>query len=470
MTAPTRARPAATPDAGTAPATVPTIPPHVEGPDGPGGPADLPDDLVDGLVAVLDLVRRGVARTRPEVVRASGLGRSVVAGRVARLLELGVLDEHGTAPSSGGRAPRELALRHDAGVVLVAPLGASRLTVGVTDLAGTLLASLDEPASIADGPGPVLDRVDELFARLLEELAAERGHVPVWGVGVGLPGPVEFLSGRPNRPPIMPGWDDADVRARLSERWDAPTWVDNDVNLMALGEVVARRRARQGRGPLGDRPDQPEDMLFVKVGTGIGAGLVARGRLLRGAHGCAGDIGHVEAPGGADVVCRCGNTGCLEAVAGGAALVRRAAELAADGTSPALARLAAAAPGGLGVEEVVRAAQEGDRTSVEMVQASGHLVGQVLATLVNFFDPGLLVLGGRLGAGSDLLLASVRQGVYQRSLPLATRDLRVESAAAGDDPGLAGAAAMVLDELFGREQLRRWLPQGSPSGRRATAA
>jgi len=433
-------------------------------------PGAVPEDLVDGLVAVLDLVRRGVARTRPEVVRASGLGRSVVAGRVARLLELGVLDEQGTAPSSGGRAPRELALRTDAGVVLVAPLGASRLTVGVTDLGGALLASVDEPADVADGPEVVLARVDERLEELLDGLGGEAGRPPVWGVGVGLPGPVEFASGRPNRPPIMPGWHDVDVRARLSERWDAPTWVDNDVNLMALGELAARRRpAPAGGGGSPRGPERVEDMLFVKVGTGIGAGLVARGGLLRGAHGCAGDIGHVEAPGGGDVVCRCGNTGCLEAVAGGAALVRRAVALASDGASPALARLLAA-PGGLGVEEVVRAAQEGDRASVEMVQASGRLIGQVLATLVNVVDPGLLVLGGRLGAGSDLLLASVRQGVYQRSLPLATRDLRVESALAGDDPGLAGAAAMVLDQLFGREQLRRWLPRGSPAGRRGAAA
>ena len=430
---------------------------------------ELPDDVLDGLVAVLDLVRRGEARTRPEVVRASGLGRSAVASRVARLLELGLLDERGTAPSSGGRAPRELALRRGAGVVLIAPLGASRLMVGVTDLAGTLLASAEEAADIADGPDVVLARVNELFAELLAGLDHGHGHPPVWGVGVGLPGPVEFASGRPNRPPIMPGWHDADVRARLSERWDAPTWADNDVNLMALGELVARRRAGPPHGAWPGRQDQVDDMLFVKVGTGIGAGLVARGNLLRGAHGCAGDIGHVEAPGGADVVCRCGNTGCLEAVAGGAAIARRAAELAEDGTSPALARLLAA-PDGLRVEEVVRAAQEGDRASVEMVQASGRLIGQVLATLVNFFDPGLLVLGGRLGAGSDVLLASVRQGVYQRSLPLATRDLRVESAVAGDDPGLAGAAAMVLDELFGRDQLRSWLPTGSPAGRRAAAA
>ncbi|GAA2031931.1 ROK family protein [Pseudokineococcus marinus] len=426
----------------------------------PGPAAPLPDDQVDGLVAVLDLVRSGVARTRPELARQSGLGRSAVAGRVARLLELGLLDERGTAPSSGGRAPRELALRADAGLVLVAPLGASHLTAGVTDLEGRVLAVVEEPGDVSDGPDVVLGRVDEMLTGLLEGLGAEGELPPVRGVGVGLPGPVEFASGRPNRPPIMPGWHDVDVRARTSQRWGAPTWVDNDVNLMALGELVRRRD---------HAPGAVEDMLFVKVGTGIGAGLVGRGRLLRGSHGCAGDIGHVLAPGGGDVVCRCGNTGCLEAVAGGAAMVRRARELAEGGASPPLAR-ALARTGELGVEDLVRAAQEGDRASVEVVQAAGRLVGQVLATLVNFFDPGLLVLGGRLGSTSDLLLASVRQGVYERSLPLATRDLRVEASLAGGDPGVAGAAAMVLDELFGREHLRRWLSRDASPGRRSAAA
>lgn len=443
-----------------------------------GAAAPVPDDQVDGLVAVLDLVRSGRARTRPELARQSGLGRSAVAGRVARLLELGLVDERGTAPSSGGRAPRELALRADAGLVLVAPLGASHLTAGVTDLQGRLLACVEQPGDVAEGPEAVLGQVDDMLAGLLERLGATADLPPVRGVGVGLPGPVEFASGRPNRPPIMPGWHDVDVRQRMSQRWGAPTWVDNDVNLMALGELVRRR----GGAPDGAAPGSPggavgggaaagagvADMLFVKVGTGIGAGLVAHGRLLRGSHGCAGDIGHVLAPGGGDVVCRCGNTGCLEAVAGGAAMARRARRLAEDGSSPALAR-ALERTGAIGVEALVRAAQEGDRASVEMVQAAGRLVGQVLATLVNFFDPGLLVLGGRLGATSDLLLASVRQGVYERSLPLATRDLRVEAALGEGDPGLAGAAAMVLDELFGREHLRRWLSRGAPAGGRSAA-
>ncbi len=129
-------------------------------------------------------------------------------------------------------------------------------------------------------------------------------------MGAGLPGPVEFAEGRPVVPPIMPGWDGYPVRERLSARYQVPAWVDNDVNVMALGEL----RAGIGRGE--------QELLYIKVGTGIGAGVVSRGRLHRGAQGAAGDIGHVSVLDDDSVLCRCGNTGCLEALVGGYALAR----------------------------------------------------------------------------------------------------------------------------------------------------
>ncbi|NMR21485.1 ROK family protein [Cellulomonas fimi] len=408
----------------------------------------LPTEIVDGLVSVLGLIRSGAARTRPELVRASGLGRSVVTERVARLLEQGVVVESGTAPSTGGRAARELALSAHAGVILVAPLGAGRIRAGVTDLSGRLLTSHEEPMDIALGPSTVLGRVHEVFGKLLADLGPT---APVWGVGVGLPGPVEFASGRPMRPPIMPGWHDADVRGWMAERYDVPVWVDNDVNLMALGELKAR----------GSSPGQ--DMIFVKVGTGIGAGLVSRGELHRGAKGCAGDIGHVEISAAREVVCRCGNIGCLEAHAGGGALVRRALEAVNQGRSPYLARILEE-HGQLKIEDIARGGQEGDGVSVELLMDSGRLLGQTLATLVNFFDPHVVVLGGVLGGDSDPLLAAVRETVYRRSLPLATRDLFIERTGSRKDPSLVGVASMVLDELFSRDQLSRWLEAGSPRG------
>jgi glucokinase-like ROK family protein len=291
--------------------------------------------------------------------------------------------------------------------------------------------------------------VEELFDDLLARDSVPRA--PVYGIGVGVPGPVEFATGTPVNPPIMPGWDGYQVRKRLAERYAVPVWVDNDVNLNALGEL--RVGAAQGE----------QVVIYVKMGTGIGAGLISDGRLHRGANGAAGDIGHVTVDAAGGIVCRCGNIGCLEALAGGAALSRDGTRAATEGRSPHLQALVAAGRQ-IGAAEVATAAQHGDPVSVELLSRSGRLVGETLATLVNFFNPSLILLGGGVASAGDLLLASVREAVYRRSLPLATRELRIAPSTLTPDPALPGAAHMVLDELFSRHRLGRWLPAGSPAG------
>jgi glucokinase-like ROK family protein len=411
--------------------------------------APVSTDHLDGLVTVLQLVRSGQARTRPELTRISGMGRGAVTQRVGELLDSGLLVESELGRSTGGRPPRELAVRAEAGLVLVAPLGATHLAAGVTDLTGRVLDFVEEPGDIAAGPEATLARLEELFDQLLAGDAVP--DAPVYGIGVGLPGPVEFASGTPVNPPIMPGWDGYPVRTRLSDRHDVPVWVDNDVNLMALGELRVGAARNQ------------QDVIYVKIGTGIGAGLISSGRLHRGTQGAAGDIGHATVDAAGGVVCRCGNVGCLEALAGGAALSRDGTTAAEEGRSEFLARiLATGRP--LAAADVAAAAQHGDPVAVELLTRSGQLVGETLATLVSFFNPSLILLGGRVALAGDMILASVREAVYRRSLPLATRDLRIDRSTLTPDPALSGAAHMVLDELFSRQRLGRWLPAGSPSG------
>jgi glucokinase-like ROK family protein len=409
-----------------------------------------PADHIDSLTAVLDLVRSGRACTRPEIGRQSGLGRTVVTQRVNQLTEWGLLEEGELAPSSGGRAPRELRFRSRAGVVLAAEMGATSVAVGVTDLTGKVLAQHEEPSDIGDGPDIVLTHVEELFDRLLRDIGTDNA-APVWGVGVGLPGPVEFATGRPSAPPIMPGWDGYAVRDRLAERFDAPVWVDNEVNTMALGEL----RAGSARGQ--------DDLLYIKIGTGIGAGLVSGGRLHRGSQGCAGDIGHAAVADDPAVVCRCGNVGCLEAYAGGAAIARGGLTAAREGRSTFLAEVLSST-GTVRAVDVATAAQRGDRASVELLTNAGRLVGSLLATLVSFYNPALVIIGGGVVGAGDLLLAAVRESIYRRSLPLATRELRITRSTLSDQAGLVGAAFMAIDELFAPERLVRWIATGSPAG------
>ncbi len=404
-------------------------------------------------MTVLDFVRTHGSTTRAALVHSTGLGRAVVTQRVAELIDYGVLAEGDLGPSTGGRAPRLVRFRADAGHLLVADLGATSMDVAVADLSGSILAHVQEPCSIAAGPESILARVDELFAG---SLGGELRPGSLWGIGIGVPGPVEFDTGRPVAPPIMPGWDRYSVRERFAQ-YQVPVWVDNDVNVMALGEC----QAGSARGH--------DNVVFVKIGTGIGAGIVMKGKLHRGAQGCAGDVGHIQITDDPAVVCRCGNIGCLEALAGGGALGRDAESAAREGRSPFLRRLLEE-QGSLAAVDVARGASHGDPTCVELLTNAARQVGHMLASVVNFFNPSLIVIGGGVAGAGDQLLATIRETVYRRSLPLATRELVVKRSALGDRAGVVGAAAIVTDELFRATHLTQWLDVGTPNGGHVVAA
>jgi glucokinase-like ROK family protein len=405
------------------------------------------EDSVDALARILDDVRNAGSRSRAELVARTGLTRGVVARGVGELLDIGLVIESEMGPSTGGRPPRRISFRADAGYLLVADLGATSVDVAVTDLDGRILGHRDEPADVAAGPERCLARIEELFA----ELTAATRDLPgrLWGVGIGVPGPVEFRSGRPVSPPIMPGWDGYPVRERFAERYGAPVWVDNDVNILALGEW--RSGIAVGH----------DNVVVVKIGTGIGAGIISNGRIHRGTQGAAGDVGHIQVVDAASVVCRCGNVGCLEALAGGAALARDGQAAAVTGRSDRL-RVALEQHGRVTAEDVARAASFGDPVAVNLLQAAGHRVGLMLASVVNFFNPSLIVVGGGVAQSGDQLLAAIRETVYRRSLPLATRDLVVQRSSLGALAGVIGASAMVVEHLFARDSLARWVEQRHP--------
>jgi len=411
--------------------------------------AAIADETLDALVAVLDVVRHGAATTRPEIIRLTGLGRSVIVQRVQELIDRGLILEVGLASSSGGRAPRSLQFNARAGHILVADLGATSIGVAIADLAGTLIDQAEEPADIKDGPDEVLGRVTELFDELLSRGAIAGREL--WGIGIGLPGPVEYAAARPVSPPIMPGWDNYSVRERFADPYRAPVWVDNDANLMALGEY--RAGVAQGH----------DTSIFVKVGTGIGAGIIIDGKLHRGAQGSAGDVGHIQVTDDPEVICRCGNVGCLEALAGGAALARDGIRAARDGRSVELARLLAER-GSIDAVAVGLASAHGDAVSRDLVTTAGRRIGRTVATLVNALNPSVVVIGGGVAGLGDPLLAAVRETVYARSAPLATRELRIARSSLDNQAGRIGAASIVADELFSRARIASWLAVGSPAG------
>jgi glucokinase-like ROK family protein len=377
------------------------------------------------------IVRKAGAISRSELARVTGLSRTAITARLDTLEKVGLIESGGPGPSTGGRPPAVVRYASSRGLVAAIDLGATSIDVAVTSLDADPLAHAAEQIDVRDGPVKVLGRASELLDDLL---GGDFGDAGLRGLGIGVPGPVEFSTGRPVSPPIMPGWDQFDVRGYFESRYHCPVFVDNDVNVMALGEGWS------GAG------SGIADFLFVKLGSGIGCGIVNDWGVYRGANGCAGDIGHV-AVGGELAPCHCGNLGCLEAIAGGHALSRSAETLARSGGSDFLQR-ALQANGALSAVDLGRAVSQGDRTALELVRAAGQAVGSVLAGVVNFYNPPLIIIGGGVANIGDLLLAAIRESVYHRSLPLATRDLVVTRSELGERAGVVGAAAMVLSELY----------------------
>lgn len=379
---------------------------------------------------LLHLLRDTGPVSRAELGDAVHLSRSKLAVELDRLGEIGLVETDGLAASRGGRRSGIVRLNRRLRFVGI-DIGATSVDVAITDPELRVLAHASEPADVRQGPDAVLAIALDLVGKLRADGEAAEIH----GVGVGVPGPVSFRDGVPVAPPIMPGWDQFPVRSVLSQHLGAPVLVDNDVNIMALGEMHAGLSRTVA------------DFLFVKVGTGVGCGIVVDGKVYRGVNGSAGDIGHIRIEDDGPL-CACGNTGCLEAFFSGAALARDATDAARSGRSAQLAermsqveRLTAA--------DVSVAAAAGDPVALELVRAGGRRLGFLLAGLVSFFNPGMVVIGGGVAAGlGHPLLAEVRSVVYRRSLPLATGNLPVVLSEMGSQAGVVGATRLVSDSVF----------------------
>lgn len=378
---------------------------------------------------LLRLLRDGGPNSRAQLGDQVDLSRSKLAVEVDRLLETELVVADGLAASRGGRRSHNIRLNPHLRFLGV-DIGATSVDVAVTNAELEILGHINQPMDVREGPVAVFEQVLAMAAKLRATGLAEGFD----GAGIGVPGPVRFPEGIPVAPPIMPGWDGFPVREALSQELGCPVMVDNDVNLMALGEQhagVARTVA---------------DFLCVKIGTGIGCGIVVGGEVYRGTTGSAGDIGHIQAvPDGRP--CACGNRGCLEAHFSGAALARDATEAAEQQLSPELAaRLEA--NGTLSAVDVAAAAAAGDATALDLIREGGNRTGQVIAGLVSFFNPGLVVIGGGVTGLGHTLLAAIRTQVYRGSLPLATGNLPIVLGELGPAAGVIGAARLISDHLF----------------------
>lgn len=364
-----------------------------------------------GASELFQLLRDGVPRTRAELAALAGLARSTVGLRVDELVGVGLVQAVGDAVSSGGRPAYRFAIDPGARLLLAVDCGAFHQNIALCDLDSTVLALATHHSPINEGPEKILRLVADTARDLLRELG--RDEHDLLALGIGLPGPVEHSSGRPLQPPIMPGWDGFDVVGWVERELGIPALVDNDVNVMAVGERTLAL------------PDV-DDLLFVKVATGIGAGIISGGALQRGARGTAGDIGHVRVARAAGIRCSCGKDGCLEAIASGGALAR-ALGLHTAG-------------------EVAERASSGDATAIEAVRRAGRDLGEVLLSCVSLINPATIVIGSALAIPE--LLDGVRDVLFDPELPEASRQIDLHTAAAGDLVGVVGACVVAREHAL----------------------
>ncbi|MEU6678935.1 ROK family protein [Streptomyces sp. NPDC046925] len=389
---------------------------------------------------LLQLIRSGEATTRSELLRATGLSRSTVGLRLDQLFGAGWLRDTAGA-STGGRPSALLEFDASHAVVLAVDLETRHARAAVLDLAGDVLAETSGPVLVTDGPAKVIDTLAGWFLPLLAEAGTEPGKVA--GIGMSVPGPVDFELGQVIQPPIMPGWDRFPIREQMQaayaeqvgaslEPGPVPVLVDNDANLMAYAEH------RAGHADCAA-------FLLIKASTGIGAGVVVGDEVYRGIDGGAGDIGHIRLHDRPDALCMCGSYGCLAAVASGRALAGQLSALGIPTTS------------GSGVHQHLA---DGQPDAIRLAREAGQRVGEVLATVVTLLNPGVLMLAGDL-AGAPFM-TGVRELLYQRAMPRTTANLNVVTAQLGDRAGLMGAGEMVVEHLYSPDRADARLDASTP--------
>lgn len=381
-----------------------------------GAEATAPTLVGEGSGQLLQFVREGTATTISELANAMGVSRSTVLQRAESLLEASVVQFEASQTGARGRPPAIMRFNAQAAVVLAGQIGLTGARLAVTDLNGEVLSERFVSTDIASGADVVLDRLQITFDDMLAGLDE---HRPVAGVGIGMPSPLELLNYSRSLGAEGGDWDTDHVLRSFWAHFDAPVFVDLDVNLLALAE---RRKS------------WPESEVFVcvKLGTLIDAAIVVNNVPVRGASKLAGGLGHIKVA-SSSAQCSCGGAGCLDAVASGSALVK---QLSAAGFQVEH------------ISDLVSLARQGEPEAVGAVRDAGKLIGEALAAVVNLLNPSVIVAWGYLTEVETPLFAGIREGLYQKALPGASKDLALMSAALGDLAGARGAAMLVLDEVL----------------------
>jgi len=369
--------------------------------------------------------------SRADLSRATGLSRSTVSDIVNTLLETGLVRFLRAGSSSGGRRPILLGFDDEAWPLVGVDLGASHISVAVTSLRCELRAWRHQRHDVRNDPRGTLEHAREMVFSALAEAGWEPRHAV--GIGVAVPAPVDPARPEAMSPVVLPAWSGIDLPGEFGEAFGRPVFVDNDANLGALAELW------WGAGADG------RDLAFIKLGTGVGAGLLHQGAIYRGASGIAGEIGHlVVDPGGRE--CMCGLRGCLATVASSAALKELVIEALTSGRESVLTE-------DLDTQALVEAAKAGDAVAIEVISTAGRTLGTAIASLVNLVNPATVVLGGGLSRAGDILFGPLRNAMKRRALLQSLDEVRLVASTLEDREIALGAATLVLEAALDNQTL-----------------
>ncbi|MEN9679330.1 MAG: hypothetical protein RLZ57_459 [Actinomycetota bacterium] len=354
--------------------------------------------------------------TRQEIQDVTGLSRVTVSQVVQELLDEKILIEADLLPSNGGRKANALAVNPKHGFVGICYFSATALTVAVTDLAGEIKEKRRDMNLIEEGPKKALPKATEWLQEALKGIPKSK----LLGIVIGVPGPVEHKTGSVINPPIMRGWDGVNIQEHFKNTFKVPVFLENDVNLM----VIAEHRLVY---------PEIENLIFVKMSTGIGSGLIIDGRLYRGSQGSAGDIGHVQLDALKGLPCRCGHHDCVESFSSGWALIEKLKGLGYDVKT---------------VSDLVTLTRTGDVEVTRLLNEAAGYIGHAVADAVNLLNPTKVVIQGRIAEASDRVLATIKEVVYQRASALASKNLEIVPSKLDEDRGVNGAAQLGIEEFF----------------------
>ncbi|GAA1000337.1 ROK family transcriptional regulator [Subtercola frigoramans] len=378
-------------------------------------------DAAYARVGLLIYLHEGTSRAT--ISRIGGLARSTVGHQVDKLIEIGLIEERFSQSDGPGRPARGLHVRADAGYVAGVDLETGGARLALANLKGTIVEEIVLKLSIEDEPSKVLTRICDTISQMRGglDLACLKQTV------IGIPAPVDFARGRPVRPPMMTRWDDFPVRDFAQQILGSPVTVENDTNLAAIAESTQQHAYLP--------------LVFLKVASGIGVGIISSdGQVFRGYDGAAGDIGHVQILAQDDRVCRCGKSGCLEAVASITAILDEL-EIATSDTTIDHA------------EQLQALLRVGDKRAFQAVHSAARQIGSVASGIIQILNPRMLVVGGAYPEIHDELLSGIRSVVYERAMPLSTRDLILTPSRLGPRAEICGAIELACQQIWSVEML-----------------